>query len=63
MYSYSKVSCWWQCPYLYKLKYIDKLEEKFDEDPRNALLLGTAIHEGIETQDIDKAINEYLKVY
>ena len=63
MYSYSKVSCWWQCPYLYKLKYIDKLEEKFDEDPRNALLLGTAIHEGIETQDIDKAINEYLSKY
>ena len=61
--SYSSLSCFNDCPYKYKLRYLDKLETKFDERPDNPLVLGTAIHEGIETGDIDKAINTYKENY
>lgn len=47
-YSFSRVSLWKQCPYRYKLRYIDKLETLPDTDPTNALILGTAMHKGIE---------------
>ena len=61
--SYSKVSCYNECPFKYKLKYIDKLESKFDGKPDNPLILGTSIHEGIENRSIDKAIETYSKKY
>lgn len=61
--SYSSVSCFTDCPYLWKLKYIDHLKEKFDERPTNPLALGTAVHTGIETRNIDKAIEEYRSNY
>jgi len=61
--SYSKVSCFNDCPYKYKLRYIDKLEPKFDERPDNPLILGTRIHEGIETRNIEKAIEKYKEPY
>jgi len=57
--SYSKLNTWNTCPFLYKLKYIDKIEPKDDLSPDNPLFIGTAIHEGIETRDIDKAIESY----
>lgn len=46
--SYSRIDTFKQCPYKYKLIYIDKLETKFNLDPTNALVLGTALHTGIE---------------
>ena len=61
--SYSKLSCFNDCPYKYKLRYIDKLEPKFDERPDNPLVLGTAIHEGIETRSIEKAVEKYKEPY
>lgn len=63
MYSYSKVGCFWDCPYKYKLIYKDKLKAKFDEKPTNALVLGTALHESIETKNIDEALEKYFKNY
>ena len=51
-FSYSKVGCYNECPYHYKLSYIDKLKSKFDEKPTNALCLGTAVHEGIEKRSV-----------
>lgn len=63
MYSYSKVNCFWDCPYKYKLIYKDKLKAKFNEKPENALVLGTALHESIETKNIDEALSKYFKNY
>lgn len=60
--SYSKVDCFKQCPFQYKLRYIDKLEAIFNLDPANALILGTAVHEGIE-KDVITAINGYYSNY
>lgn len=60
--SYSRVSTFKQCPYQFKLRYIDKLEPLFNLDPANALVLGTAMHEGIE-KDVITAISGYYSNY
>lgn len=61
--SYSQVNCFWSCPYKYKLRYKDHLEPVPDTSPTNALYEGTAIHTGIETRDIEKAIENYKSNY
>lgn len=61
--SYSRVGTFKQCPYKYKLQYIDKLKTKFNLDPQNALVLGTAVHEGIEKADVVAAIKSYYSNY
>ena len=60
--SYSRISTFKQCPYQYKLIYIDKLKTKFNMDPSNALVLGTAIHTGIEKNKLE-AIMYYYSNY
>lgn len=62
-YSYSRVGCFEQCPYKYKLRYIEGIEPYPNYDPQNALILGTALHTGVETGDIKKAIQEYYDFY
>lgn len=57
--SYSSVSCWNTCPFLYKLRYIEHLETIEDTSPTNALYIGTRCHEGIEHRDVNMAINSY----
>ena len=59
---YSAVNCFEQCPYRYKLTWMDKLETIPTNDPASPLILGTAIHRGIET-DTDTAIREYFLSY
>lgn len=61
--SYSRVDCWWTCPYQYKLNYIDKLKPKKDIDPRNALYEGTSIHEAIEKRSISEGLESYKSNY
>ena len=61
-FSYSRVDCYCNCKYLYKLRYIDKLKTYDDFDPLSALTLGTALHKGIET-DVNTAIQEYYNSY
>ena len=60
--SYSRVSSFEQCPFKWKLRYIDKLETIDKCDPGDALKLGTALHEGIET-DVETAIHKYFRSY
>ena len=62
-FSHSAVETFDGCPYKYKLKNIDKLETWFDQRPNNALVLGTALHESIETMDIDSALEKYFSNY
>ena len=59
---YSAVSTFNQCPYQYKLRYIDNLKTLDDYEPQDALKIGTALHTGIE-KDIDTAIHEYYMSY
>lgn len=63
MISYSRVSTYNECPYLYKLKYMDKLKTKFDERAVNPLVLGSAVHAGIENRSIQSAIDTYTNEY
>ena len=59
---YSAVSTFDNCPYQYKLRYIDKVEMLDDYEPADALKIGTALHRGIEV-DTSTAIQEYYKSY
>lgn len=58
-YSFSSTSTWWDCPFKYKLKYLDKLQVKPDLRPDNPLFEGTAMHEAIEKRSIVEGINSY----
>ena len=62
-FSYSKVNTWNDCPYKYRLKYIDKLEAKPDTSPSNALYFGTATHCGIEHRSVEAALESYKSNY
>lgn len=61
-FSYSSVSCYEQCPFQFKLRYLDKLKPLPTDDAANALIIGSALHKGIET-DVDTAISEYFDSY
>lgn len=61
-FSYSKVDCFCNCPYQFKLRYLDKLKVYDDFEPTSPLTLGNALHKGIET-DVKTAIKEYYNSY
>lgn len=75
-YSYSRVDLWHKCPYHYKLRYIDKLVEMPKLDADSPLILGHALHKGIESGEeamkkdyfdsypvlTDNQINEMIKL-
>lgn len=48
-YSYSRVDLWEKCPYHYKIRYIDRLTELPRLDADSPLILGHALHKGIES--------------
>ncbi len=60
--SYSRVSCHENCPYQFKLRYVNKLEALPTDDPQSPLVLGHALHTGIE-KDVAAAIKEYYGAY
>ena len=59
---YSAVNTFENCPYQYKLRYIDNVEMLDEYDPADALKIGTALHRGIEV-DTSTAIQEYYNSY
>lgn len=61
-YSYSRVSLFEDCPYHFKLRYIDKLTELPNYEATNPLIIGTALHEAIE-KDLDTAIKNYYNSF
>jgi len=61
-FSHSRVECFENCPYKFKLRYLDELDTLPNDDPDNALILGTSIHTGLE-KGVDAAVNEYLMAY
>lgn len=60
--SYSRIECFKKCPFQYKLRYVDKLKTLPDYDANNALIIGTALHTGIE-KDVETAINWYYSQF
>lgn len=61
-FSYSRVGCFKSCPYQYYLRYIEGLKTIPNQDPDNALYLGTALHTGLE-KNVDAAIKQYYSNY
>ncbi|MBV4417141.1 AAA family ATPase [Clostridium tyrobutyricum] len=61
-FSHSRVECFTNCQYKYKLRYIDKLKTIPDQAPDNALYVGTALHKGAE-MNVKRAIREYFNNY
>ena len=59
---FSITECFLNCPARYVLRYIGNLDTLPTDDPANPLILGTAIHRGMET-DLQTAIREYLFHY
>lgn len=57
--SHSRISTFKQCPYRFKLKYVDGLKTLPSDDPHDALYLGTAVHTAIE-KGIDEAVEGYF---
>ena len=47
-FSYSRVSTYQQCPYKFKLQYLDGAVTIRDPSPDDALIVGNAMHKGIE---------------
>lgn len=63
MYSHSKVDTYEKCPFKFKLKYVDELETLPNlDDADNPLIIGTALHHGLEG-NVEDAIKEYFNSY
>lgn len=60
--SHSRVETWRQCPFKYKCRYIDGLEEEVDLSPSNPLILGKALDTGIE-HGVQAGIDYYYSQY
>ena len=61
-FSHSRIECFEKCPFQYKLRYVDELTTLPNTDADNALVLGTAMHTGIE-KDVKTAIDEYIRSF
>lgn len=59
-YSYSRINTFNQCRYRYFLQYIEKQKVIESQDHDNALVLGHALHTGIES-GVDAGLNEYYR--
>jgi len=57
-YSYSRVSTFVQCPYKFKLRYVDGIQTLQDPLPDDALVMGKAMHKGIE-EGVTAAVEWY----
>lgn len=60
--SHSRVECFNQCQFKFKLRYVDNLKTLPDDKPDNALYLGTALHTGLEI-GVEEAIQQYFSNY
>lgn len=57
--SYSQIGTFEQCPYKWYLHYVEGLETITDKAPNDALILGNALHKGMETRSVEEAIRYY----
>lgn len=57
--SYSQIGTFEQCPYKWYLRYLEEIETITDKAANDALVLGNALHKGLETRSVDQAIAYY----
>lgn len=60
--SHSRVETFNRCPFKYRLRYVDRLKTIPNTDPDNALILGTALHTGIE-EGVEQSIDFYANSF
>ena len=60
--SHSRIECFNSCPYRYDLRYNQKIETLPPDNADNALILGIALHTGLE-KNVNAAIMEYYLSY
>lgn len=61
-FSHSRVETYKQCPFKFKLRYLDQLETLQNDDPKNALILGNSLHHGIENS-AESGLKKYFNSY
>ena len=61
-FSHSRVECFEVCKYKYQMRYIDRIKTLPNTDANNALILGTALHTGIE-QGLEAGIKAYCDAF
>jgi len=61
-FSHSRVETFNQCPYRFKLQYLDEFTTLSDYDPSSPLTVGVMVHSAIE-KNLKEAINEYYRSY
>ena len=59
---FSTAECFENCPARFQFRYINEFNTLPTDDPANPLILGTAIHRGME-KDLETAIHEYMQSY
>lgn len=57
--SYSQIGTFEQCPYKWYLHYVEQLETILDKQPNDALILGNALHKGMEYRSVQAAVDYY----
>jgi phage nucleotide-binding protein len=60
--SHSRIECFEKCPFKYKLRYRDKILTLPPENADSPLIIGTALHTGLE-KGVAKALDEYFMSY
>jgi phage nucleotide-binding protein len=60
--SHSRIECFEKCPFKYKLRYRDKILTLPPENADSPLIIGTALHTGLE-KGVTKALDEYFMSY
>lgn len=61
-FSHSRLECFESCAFKYKLRYLDRLKVLPSDKPDDALILGHALHTGIE-KGVEAGVREYLMAY
>lgn len=59
---FSTAECFENCPARFDFRYNQELEVLPSDDPANPLIVGTALHKGIE-EDLQTALHEYFMSY
>ena len=63
VYSFSRVDTYDKCPFHFKLRYVNELETLPNwDDADNPLIIGTALHHGLEGT-VEDAVQEYLNAF
>ena len=61
-FSHSRLECFESCPFKFQLRYLKQIKTLPPDDASNSLILGHALHTGIE-QGIEAGVKEYLNAY